>query len=407
MIVKSSSMVFGFAFSYVLARIWGAETLGFYILYITVLNILIIAVKLGQDRYVLKTLAIGQEDRNSIIINSLSLILIASVSIAFLTTLAFFFEVFTPPSELSVFVYVSSLFLSLLGGGGIAVIIAILRGGNDVTKANILDGIPLNICLFLMVLIGFLLNINGQFVYLILSHGVLSAALFLILFLKYIPCRNGFNVLGISSLKNHFHLGLPFTFITGATVLNNSIDTLSINHFLSLNDIAFYNVAQKLSSLVQFSLVIGASLVANKFAEFYASNQKRQLTTLLVTLTKVVSFLGLLVFLTMCIFSNEILSLWGENFIFAQSSLYILCTGQLINVFFGPLGILLTMAGYEKKVLWSTIMVLVINFSANYVLVPLYGIEGAAISTASAIIIQNCIFFIIIKKNRVLGDNND
>jgi O-antigen/teichoic acid export membrane protein len=60
------------------------------------------------------------------------------------------------------------------------------------------------------------------------------------------------------------------------------------------------------------------------------------------------------------------------------------------------------MTGKEKPVLVGTIFSLLINLFLTVQLVPNYGISGAAVATACAIITQNCIFLWLIKNNNIL-----
>ncbi|WP_286263316.1 polysaccharide biosynthesis C-terminal domain-containing protein [Thalassotalea atypica] len=295
--------------------------------------------------------------------------------------------------------------LSLLGGALIAILVAIVRSRNRVTIANAYESLPINGILFLALITGgIFLQQSQNLMYPIISHGVISfaaAAVIAIKVLSTVQLRHPtFNFSMFRSMK----CGLPFSLIAGATALNTSIDTLMVNHYLSLNDVAFYNIAQKLSSLVQFSLVIATSLVANKFAQLYANGDVVQLKQSLFTVIKISSSAAFIVLVLIFFASDMLLNLWGESFITAKVSLLILAGAQFINVLFGPLGVLLTMTGVERKVLVGTVCTLIVNIVLNSQLVPLFGINGAAIATATGIIIQNSIFLGLVMRQGVLRE---
>ena len=81
----------------------------------------------------------------------------------------------------------------------------------------------------------------------------------------------------------------------------------------------------------------------------------------------------------------------------------ILLLGQIVNVVSGSVGNLLNMSGNEKDLnnvaILAGILVTILNFS----LIPVFGVLGAAISTAIAISFQNISAAFYVKKR--LGFN--
>ena len=78
-----------------------------------------------------------------------------------------------------------------------------------------------------------------------------------------------------------------------------------------------------------------------------------------------------------------------------------LALGQLLNIFSGPVGLLLNMSGHQKAVMKVILFVLVFALIANIVLISYFGIIGAAIATASSIGIKN--LWLLILSKRKLG----
>jgi O-antigen/teichoic acid export membrane protein len=64
---------------------------------------------------------------------------------------------------------------------------------------------------------------------------------------------------------------------------------------------------------------------------------------------------------------------------------------QTLNASVGPVGGVLMMTGHERWVLANTVLLGGLNAIGNYLLVPEYGIIGAAISTAGAVICWNLV----------------
>ena len=67
-------------------------------------------------------------------------------------------------------------------------------------------------------------------------------------------------------------------------------------------------------------------------------------------------------------------------------ALLILAFSQVINAMSGSVGIILNMTGKEKVFRNILFFALAINIVLNLFLIPIYGIEGAAIASASSLI---------------------
>ena len=97
-----------------------------------------------------------------------------------------------------------------------------------------------------------------------------------------------------------------------------------------------------------------------------------------------------LVFIDICWF--------GLDFIEGKTALYVLLFGQLINVLCGPVGYILMMTN-KQKILRNIIVVsALLNISLNILLIPEYGILGAAFATTASLILWNISSLIYVYK---------
>ena len=95
-------------------------------------------------------------------------------------------------------------------------------------------------------------------------------------------------------------------------------------------------------------------------------------------------------------FGDVILSIWGPEFIGAYLTLVILAVGQFFNVSTGTVGTLLTMTGFEKKLLSVNTSFMVLNIILNFIFITIWGIKGAACAYTISIIGMNVtrVFFV-------------
>lgn len=402
--IKSSSLIFGFVISVVLSNFYGTTALGIYTLFVTWLNLLLLFSRGGQDRVLLKELSesnLTEKNQGLALFDatilSVALSCVAGVILVLLTAIG----VINIPAEISVELFLGSLTLVLLTRAVQTIVVTALRAKEKVTIANFLESVPFNFLFLLALLVVGFGKLNqpteqALWLYILISVVVTTLSIFLLQqhFSFFAQCT-------VRSLIARFKLGLPFILIFGTTTLNTSIDSIMVNQFLPIEQLAYYNVALKLSSLVQFGLVIATSLVMAKFASLYRDENLNGIAKLISKTRMLALSLALPVTIVLFIAGRHVMVIWGEAFVTAHSATLILATAQLINVAFGPIGVMLTIVGKEKQVLYWSALTLVINTIGNYFLVPIWGIEGAAVSTAFAIIIENILFYVIAKRQGI------
>jgi O-antigen/teichoic acid export membrane protein len=105
--------------------------------------------------------------------------------------------------------------------------------------------------------------------------------------------------------------------------------------------------------------------------------------------TRLLFFTTIPVAILTILFAKPLLGLFGEEFVQGIFALKILIAGNVVNALTGSVGILLQMTGqqqaYNRIVLLSSLLAVVLCL----VLIPVYGIVGAAVASTAARIIQN------------------
>jgi len=167
------------------------------------------------------------------------------------------------------------------------------------------------------------------------------------------------------------------------------IDISMVGYFLASEDVGIYQVAVKVSSLVLMSLAALNAIFIPTISSLYHKEEKEKLSSVFKTVTRWGLFLGLLILLVLVVSPKEIMMIFGSGFVLGISSLLILCFGQLIYVGIGSSGNMLIMTGKEKIETLNDIGVLILDVVLNLILIPKYGILGAAIATAFCLAVLN------------------
>ncbi|GAA3397437.1 lipopolysaccharide biosynthesis protein [Cryptosporangium minutisporangium] len=109
----------------------------------------------------------------------------------------------------------------------------------------------------------------------------------------------------------------------------------------------------------------------------------------------VVSFPLYLVF---AVWPSEVLRLFGPGFSVGGPALALLAAGTLVNLATGPVSTLLLMSGRSTLTLAVTATSLTCGIALAVVLIPRYGVTGAAIAKAAAVVGENVAITLIVRR---------
>lgn len=194
----------------------------------------------------------------------------------------------------------------------------------------------------------------------------------------------------------------PMALSTMTFFLLQNTDVILLSKYVSYSQVAYYGVAVKVAMLTAVVMMAISTVIAPKVSEMYALKKIDELKSMMRKSALFIFGLSVPIFVVLLIGGNFILEVFGEEYTLALSSLYILVIGQLANAFSGPTGTYLNMTGRQKVLQFILIGAFVLNIALNLILIPLHGIEGAAIATASTTIIWNGIAVIYVyKQDRV------
>lgn len=225
-------------------------------------------------------------------------------------------------------------------------------------------------------------------IYGFLISSILSAILGLYLLWKIFPEL-------ISDLKPKYELRslLPYSLtvllVGFSQLLLIRTDRIMLGIFGLARDVGIYNAAAITAFQATLFLVSFNAIFSPIIANLYNQGCIDHLGNLLKITTKWVFGLTLPVFLVFVLFSKQIMGLFGSEFTIGQSVLISLGAAQLINASSGSVGLILIMTGFQKIELINSVILGGLNIFLNILLIPTYGILGAALATGLSIVLIN------------------
>lgn len=188
----------------------------------------------------------------------------------------------------------------------------------------------------------------------------------------------------------------PMAISAASFLLMQSLDVFMLARYTEYETVAYYSVAVKLTLLVSIVLSSVNAVIAPQIAADFAGNKMQLLKAKIKRSTRLILIITLPIIILLGLFASMILNFFGENYQMAYYALLILLGGQVINAFCGSIGVYLNMTGKQKVFQFILVSALGINVLLNYILIPLYGMTGAAIATSASMIIWNLIAVIYV-----------
>ncbi len=166
----------------------------------------------------------------------------------------------------------------------------------------------------------------------------------------------------------------------------------------SSKNIGIFSAANRTAMLTSFILVAVNSIAAPKFAALYQQGDFESLNSVVKSTTKIVVLISIPVLLLFILIPEDILSIFGKQFEEGSIVLMILASGQFVNVATGSVGYLLMMSGNEKIMRNNMVLCAGLCIALNTISIPIYGVMGAAVSTATVLSLQNIISVVLVWK---------
>jgi O-antigen/teichoic acid export membrane protein len=194
-------------------------------------------------------------------------------------------------------------------------------------------------------------------------------------------------------------IAIPLFLIASMQMLIVRMDIILLGAIDGREQAGIYAAASRVADLVVFALAAANAIVAPMISGFHARDDMSGLQHVMKLLAKgVLAFTVPLVILVV-IYGHDILGIFGDGYQIGYAPLLILVCGQLVNALSGPVDFLMYMTGHQKQSLRILVLATVLNLMLNLVLIPFYGLVGAAIATATTTMFWNHLMRRFVRSN--------
>lgn len=183
---------------------------------------------------------------------------------------------------------------------------------------------------------------------------------------------------------------IPLAMITGLQLINNYADLIILGIFRTDEEVGIYRAVFQVALLVIFGLQAMNQVLQPHFARLYEQGEMAKLQRLVTTSARAILALALPPVLIFMVFGAELLGwVFGDAFRAGGVALAILAAGQLVNAGMGSVGMLLNMTGHERDTMHGITVAAASNVVLNVILVPPFGMVGAAAASALTLVLWN------------------
>jgi O-antigen/teichoic acid export membrane protein len=193
---------------------------------------------------------------------------------------------------------------------------------------------------------------------------------------------------------------LPILMVEGFYSLLAYTDVLVLQYFRSPDEVAVYYAAAKTLALVSFIYYSVSATTAHRFSSYHVAGDREGLSAFIAQSIKWTFWPSLAATALLLLFGKPMLSLFGAQFTDGYHLMFILALGLLARSAIGPIERLLNMLGEQRICAMVYAGAFGVNLALCFVLIPRFGMMGAAMSTASALIIESILLYIV-TRNRL------
>lgn len=402
--LRFGGLAAGYLLTLIIAHLFGADGLGEYILAITVLRLFTLLSKLGLDTTSIRFLAsfTSQNKWKSILKFRRKVVFILIISS--LLSSFFMYILAHPIADLinAKVEYIKLNAFFVLPMSFFMLHYQSLRGLKKIAEFSFFYRMSQSLFTIVSILIIYQYIQDDEvpiYAYLV--------SLFVVSLLSFFSFRYNLNKksfgkekaeLEILNYSQILKISIPLMFAQSVQFIMAWTDKLMLGSMTTTVDVGIYHTAFKLSMFAAVALMSVNSIASPKFAEMYAKKDMLGLKKVVQQSTKMIFWSSLPLVIIFFIFPEFFLGLFGEEFKVGVTAFIFLSCGRLISSFSGSVGNILQMTGNQNSYARILLLGAILNVVLNLILIPVYGINGAAMASMSSIIVWNLSMVLVVKQ---------
>lgn len=199
--------------------------------------------------------------------------------------------------------------------------------------------------------------------------------------------------------KKLFGFGYKIQITKIASLLHLHLDKILIAYFLNIEFVAYYAIAQSLTSRISEMLLMLISAILPAASELDAKSEKVKLQELYFRSMKYLILAGIPAFIVVFTFAHPFIHIWlGAGYARTAITLQLLLVASFINLLTGPGFYIFNGIGKPQYGMYMSILSTIMKLTLSIVLIIKFGYYGTVLGTCISFIICSVIFIVIFHK---------
>ena len=371
-----------FAYNLAAARLLGAEALGTYALVVSVMQVGEVVATLGLDATLLRFANRHEgEERRRVVASALWMGVLSALAVSALLIIS--------SGWITTALHGGELLRLTLcsAAAAIPVSVATLLAGHAVQASRRLAPkvlatqvvAPLAL-LLLMVGARYLSGIEAALVVPFVPTALLAFAWVLPAFGRATGVGPG-DLLRARPDRAMIHVAVPLLAVSLFGMFSHWIDIMMLGLLTDPRTVGLYHPAARTAGLLRAVFLAFSGIAAPMIAACHARGDSAGIRKLYDLVSRWILTIVLLPAMILALFPKEALSVFGSGFTGSSTALVLLAVSALLQAWFGLGSTVLAMAGGERLSLVNQAAALLLQVVLHLLLIPRYGLDGAAFST--------------------------
>ena len=408
--ITFSGMIYGninrYIYTALLARWVGIEYLGIYSIANAIMLIGEVVAKVGLETGVMRFVSQLDSQKETIqiqkvIYSSLKMTIIFSIGILIiiLSSSSLLVSIFNGTPLLHTIII---LFAFIIPFNAITLVSAYATQGFKLLKYKVITTQIINptILLLSMIIAYRYFSLESVIIMPMVCAGVLGCFIMLSI-LKNISGIHLHKIITAPFNKALFKFSFPLMFVAILQTLMHWMDILMLGYFTDTVTVGLYHPAARTAGLLQAILLSFMSIYAPMISQLHAKGDSTAMSSLYKLISRWLITFSIPLAIIFISFSSKIMLVFGAEYISSSSILIVLTIATFFQTVLGGAGPILSMSGYTRIVFWNSLVAFMLNIILNIILIPKYGIMGAAWATLISLLVIGVLRIIEVKK--ILG----
>jgi len=218
-------------------------------------------------------------------------------------------------------------------------------------------------------------------------------------YIKELFVSPNFTMFNKKIVKEMIVFGLFVILGASSGMVSGTIDSLMIGALTDngLAQVGYYSIAMYIGVMIMIPYGSIIRIATPIISEAWKVNDTKKIDKIYKQTSTNLTLIGTLLFLGIWLNVDNIFLLLPEEYGVAKYVLLFIGIAKLFDVATGVNATIIQFSKFFKLMLYFNVLLIVLLIGTNFMLIPIYGIEGAAIATLVSIVIVNTIRLILIK----------